>query len=120
MESVRSSGGAPAGLTAPSAPWRCSMHSETDWLTKTDGGEGVADAYKFFMRPDPDMRDFLGSIETVDDELTGRPMRTRRAKVAMLRGADASQEVTVYLDPLPHIRLEKAKPLQGWYQSLHN
>jgi DNA repair photolyase len=98
------------------------MHSETDWLTKTDGGEGVADAYKFFMRPDPDMRDFLGPIEKVEDPLTGREMRTRRARVAMIRNApeDQMRETVVYLDPLPHVRLEKAKPLQGWYQSLHN
>jgi DNA repair photolyase len=94
------------------------MHSETDWLTKTDGGEGIADAYKFFMRPDPDMRDFLGPIEKVEDPLTGREMRRRPAKVAMIRNApeDKMRETMVYLDPLPHIRLDKAKPLQGWYQ----
>jgi DNA repair photolyase len=92
------------------------MHSEMDWLTKTDGGESVAEAYRFFMRPDPDMRDFVGPIETRYDELTGREMRYRAAKVSMLRGAEATQEVEVFLDPLPHIRLPKAKPLQGWYQ----
>ena len=94
------------------------MHSETDWLTKTDGGEGVADAYKFFMRPDPDMRDFLGPIEKIEDPLTGKEMRVRPAKVAMIRNApeDKMRETLVYLDPLPHIRLDKAKPLQGWYQ----
>jgi DNA repair photolyase len=98
------------------------MHSETDWLTKADGGEGVSEAYKFFMRPDPDMRDFLGPIEVIQDELTGREMRTRRARVAMVRNApeDQMRETVVYLDPLPHVRLEKAKPLQGWYQSLQN
>lgn len=94
------------------------MHSETDWLTKTDGGEGVADAYKFFMRPDPDMRDFLGPIKKIEDPLTGKEMRVRPAKVAMIRNApeDKMRETLVYLDPLPHIRLDKAKPLQGWYQ----
>jgi DNA repair photolyase len=98
------------------------MHSEMEWLTKTDGGESVADAYRFFMRPDPDMRDFLGPIEKVEDPFTGKEMRTRRAKVAMIRNApeDSMKEMTIYLDPLPHIRLEKAKPLQGWYQSLTN
>lgn len=98
------------------------MHSETDWLDKADGGEGVKQTYDFFMRPDPNMRDFLGPIKTKWDELTGREMRQRTAKVAMVRGAkeENMREQTVFLDPVPHIRVESGKPLQGWYQSKVN
>lgn len=76
-------------------------------------------AYKYFMRVDPDMRDFLGPIETVDDAVTGKPLRQRWAKISMVRGAreENLKEVTVYLDPFPHIRTRDAKDLQGWYSS---
>jgi DNA repair photolyase len=81
----------------------------------------VADksSYQYFMRVDPDMRDFLGPIEAVDDALTGRRMRKRWAKIAMVRGArdENLKEVDVYLDPFPHIRIDNAKDLQGWYSS---
>jgi DNA repair photolyase len=79
------------------------------------------DVYKYFMRPDPDMRNFLGKIETEQDELTGTTARFRQARVAMMRGAEANKDVKVYLSfdgetMPPHIRIEKAKDLQGWYQ----
>lgn len=94
------------------------------WLSGgMDGADEPAkEAYKFYMRPDPDMRDFLGPVEEKEDPVTGKVMRSRRARIGMLRNAKDSQkkEMTVYLDPLPHIRLEKAKPLQGWYQSKFN
>jgi DNA repair photolyase len=94
------------------------------WLDKGMEGadEPAKEAYAYFMRPDPDMRDFLTGIETAEDPLTGKVMRSRVARVGMLRNAsdDQKREVRVYLDPLPHIRLDKAKPLQGWYQSKHN
>lgn len=87
-----------------------------EWLN-TDVSQ--KSSYKYFMRVDPDMRDFLGPIETVDDELTGRRLRRRWAKIAMIRGAkdENLREVTVYLDPFPHIRTDTAKELQGWYSS---
>src|SRR4051812_19436312 len=73
------------------------------------------------MRVDPDMRDFLGPIETVDDAVTGRKMRRRLSSIGMTRNPkpENMREVWIYLDPLPHIRLEHAKDLQGWYQSKH-
>ena len=77
-------------------------------------------AYKYFMRVDPNMREMLGPIEKSYDEVTGREMRSRLAKVTMLRGSKNFHETRVYLDPLPHIRQETAKPLQGWYQPKHN
>jgi DNA repair photolyase len=90
------------------------------WLRDgmTGADEEMKKTYQYFMRPDPDQREFLGKAEEVLDELTGKPMRVRRAKVGMVRGAkeENMQEVKVYLDPLPHVRLEKGKDLQGWYQ----
>ena len=94
------------------------------WLKRGLMGadEDMKEAYQYFMRPDPDMRDFVGPIEEGEDALTGRVMRSRLARVGMLRNADdsAKREVRVYLNPLPHIRLDRAKPLQGWYQSKFN
>lgn len=92
------------------------MQSEQDWM---DQEEGTREAYRYFMRTDPDMREFLGPIETKFDELTGREIRQRWAKIGMIRGAspDSMIERTVYLDPFPHIRQDKGKDLQGWYSS---
>ena len=94
------------------------MQSELDWLAQADGGETVKKAYDHFMTTDPDMREFLGPIETKWDDLTGRELRQRAGKVAMMRGASADNMVdkVIYLDPMPHIRIDNAKDLQGWYQ----
>jgi DNA repair photolyase len=42
-------------------------------------------------------------------------------KIGMVRNAadENRKEVQVFLYPFPHTRLEKAKPLQGWYKSKH-
>jgi DNA repair photolyase len=93
------------------------------WLQdELGGGETAQESYRYYMRVDPTMRDFLGPIETKDDALTGRPMRQRLARIGMVRNArpENMREVTVYLDPLPHIRVENPKDLQGWYQGKHN
>jgi hypothetical protein len=57
--------------------------------------------YQYFMRVDPAMRGFLGPIESVDDPLTGRTLKKRWAKVAMIRGAkdENLKTVDVYLEP---------------------
>lgn len=90
------------------------------WLRDgmTGADESMKEAYKYFMRPDPNQREFLGPVEKVEDPLTGKVMRVRSAKVGMVRGAKSEnmKEVKVYLDPLPHVRIEKGKDLQGWYQ----
>jgi DNA repair photolyase len=91
-----------------------------EWLGEVDGSENVKEAYNHFMSTDPAMREFLGPIETKWDELTGREMRQREGKVSMLRGSDKMISKTIFLDPMPHIRVDVAKSLQGWYQSLHN
>lgn len=93
------------------------MQSEMDYLNNITSSEETKKAYEFFMRTDPNQREFLGPIEKIDDPVTGRKMRIRDAKVGMVRGAKSEnmKQVKVYLDPLPHIRLEKGKDLQGWY-----
>lgn len=95
------------------------------WLNREDG-EDAQKAYQYFMRPDPDQRDFVGPAQEEQDALTGRLARFRMARVGMVRNApeDQMREVKVYLGfdgkpSLPHIRLDKAKDLQGWYQSKH-
>lgn len=96
------------------------------WLNQ-DTGEDAQEAYKFFMRPDPDQRDFVGPKQEEHDPLTGRVASFRMARVGMVRNApeDQMREVKVFLGfdgqpSLPHIRLEKGKDLQGWYQPKHN
>lgn len=96
------------------------------WLNDNTG-EAAQEAYRFFMRPDPDQRQFLGDIQEEADELTGKVARFRMAKIGMVRGAseESMKEVKVYLGfdgqlYLPHIRIDNAKPLQGWYQDKHN
>lgn len=71
------------------------------------------DKYKYFMRPEP--KDGMGPIEI--DEETGR--RFRYINVGMTRNAQPENKVRrkVILDPLPHVLIDKAKPLQGWYKS---
>jgi DNA repair photolyase len=91
------------------------------WLRDgLDGAdEAAVQAYQYYMRPDPAMRELLGEIEHIEDPVTGRQMRVRRgSKVSTLRGQKPENMTTtdVYLDPLPHIRLGKGKDLQGWYQ----
>jgi len=84
-------------------------------------------AYRYFMRPDPNQRKFLGPIEEEDDPLTGMRAKFRMAKVGMVRNAkdESMKEVKVYLafndvNYPPHVRIPNAKPLQGWYQDKHN
>lgn len=95
------------------------MQSEVDFLASADDDSPTRQAYEYFMRVDPEMRDILGPIEVVDDPVTGRQMKKREARIAMVRGAkeENMKPTTVWLDPFPHIRQEKGKDLQGWYSS---
>jgi len=72
------------------------------------------EGYKYFMRPEP--KEGLGPIQITYDELTDRDMRWRTGEIGMVRNAKEKKEVKIFLDPIPHIRLGKAKQLQGWYQ----
>jgi len=97
------------------------MQSETDWIGRIDEDEtnGAAERYQYFMRPEP--REDLGPIEEVEDEYLGKKTKVRSMAVGMVRNAkdENKKQVRVYLHPFPHIRLDKGKPLQGWYKSLH-
>lgn len=97
------------------------MQSEQDWaarILETDT-DAAAERYQYFMRKEP--REDLGPIRTIDDPYLGRT-KVRDVKIGMTRNAkeEDKDEVVAYLSPVPHIRIDKAKPLQGWYQSLHN
>lgn len=93
------------------------------WLAEgLDDTDEARQHYRYYMRTDPEMRDFLGPIITEHDELTGGMMRWRTTKIGMTRGAklENMKERRIYLDPLPHLRVENPKDLQGWYQGKHN
>jgi len=93
------------------------------WLAQgLDDEDDAREKYRYFMRVDPDMRDFLGPIEEREDALTGRVLRSRQSRIGMVRNPkpESMREVQVFLDPLPHIRIENPKDLQGWYQSKLN
>lgn len=94
------------------------MEQDAYWQDQEDARN---EAYQYFMRVDPGMREFLGPIETVDDPVTGRRMRQRAAKIGMVRNTkpENMRDTIVYLDPHPHIRQDSAKPLQGWYSPKH-
>lgn len=103
-----------------------SEHDSLAWL-QDETGESAQEAYRFFMRPDPNQREFLGPIEEEEDALTGTVAKFRMAKIGMVRNAkdEDKKEVKVYLgfngeSYMPHIRIPNAKPLQGWYQDKHN
>jgi hypothetical protein len=49
--------------------------------------DATREAYQYFMRTDPDMRDMLGPIETLDDPVTGRTVRSRWAKIVRRGGS---------------------------------
>jgi len=90
--------------------------NEQSWV---DQEESASKLYQYYMRTDPDMRDFLGPIEKEFDPLTGRELRSRIAKIGMVRGAkeENMKEVRVYLEPIPHIRIDNPQELRGWYSS---
>ena len=81
--------------------------------------EEMKEKYKYFMHPDPAQRKMMGPIHKEMDEVTGRVMRWREARIGMMRGAseESLKPMRVYLDPVPHVRVEGTKQLQGWYQN---
>jgi len=96
------------------------MQTEQDWIGRIDSDPGgAAERYQYFMRPEP--RENLGPIVEIEDEYLGK-VKTRQMRIGMIRNAkdENKKDVLVYLSPFPHIRIDNAKPLQGWYQSKHN
>jgi DNA repair photolyase len=97
------------------AAYRPEEHNPTAWLDSfEDETDQTKENYAYFMRPEP--RENLGPIIEVRDHLTGRVLRSRQVAIGMVRNATERKEVTAYLDPFPHIRIDKAKDLQGWYK----
>lgn len=97
------------------------MQSEMDWTQRIDDGEdhGAAERYAYFMRPEP--REDLGPIYEVDDPYLGPNAKCRDMTIGMVRNAkpEDKKRVVAFLHPFPHTRIDTAKPLQGWYKSLH-
>lgn len=98
------------------------MDQEQSWISvKTVGDDDntAATVYDYFMRPEP--REALGPIYEVDDPYLGPNTKVRNLKIGMVRNAkpEDRKEVVAYLFPYPHTRIDTAKPLQGWYKSLH-
>ncbi len=97
------------------------MDQERSWIeTKMVGDDDntAATNYEFFMRPEP--RENLGPIYEIDDPYLGRT-KARELRIGMVRNAsdENKKEVTAFLEPYPHTRVDMAKPLQGWYKGLH-
>jgi DNA repair photolyase len=96
------------------------------WLDGS-GEEEAQKLYQYYMRPDPDMRDFVSDRQEEEDPLTGTVATYRMARVANIRNAKDENKRTlkVYLGfdgkpSLPHIRLDTPHALQGWYQDAQN
>ena len=83
------------------------------WLNLNETSDETRKTYEYFMRPEP--KDIRSDIMV--EEATG--LRYRMMAVGMTRNAsdDNRTERKVYLDPIPHIQIEDAKQLQGWYKS---
>lgn len=97
------------------------MDQEQSWISIQEIGDddnAAATNYAYFMRPEP--FDDLGPIREIDDPYLGRT-KVRDMAVGMVRNAkeENKKHITAYLQPYPHTRIDTAKPLQGWYKSLH-
>lgn len=95
------------------------MNNETDWVGRTDESDVSAERYHYFMTKEP--REELGPIRVISDPYLG-VTKVRDVRIGMVRNAkdEDKKAVLAYLQPYPHMRIEKGKELQGWYQSLHN
>lgn len=97
------------------------MDQEQSWITTQTVGEDdntAATNYNYFMSKEP--RDDLGPIREINDPYLGKT-KVRDMTVGMVRNAkeENKKQVIAYLSPYPHTRIDTAKPLQGWYKSLH-
>ena len=95
------------------------MQGEEQWFNALDEENmPVTQKYEYMMRPEP--FEDLGPIEEIEDEWLGK-CKTRTMSVGMVRNAKSEDKksVQVYLKPYPHLRINTAKPLQGWYKAVH-
>lgn len=89
-------------------------------MSGQDAEESSAkERYEYFTRPEP--RENMSDIYYEDDPYLGKA-KCRDLKIGMVRNAsDENRKVVkAYLEPFPHIRIDDAKQLQGWYQSKDN
>lgn len=96
------------------------MQDEQTWMGSQSADESAAkERYDYFTRPEP--RENMSDIYYEDDEFLG-VAKCRDVRIGMVRNAkeDDKKVIKAYLEPFPHIRIDTAKPLQGWYQSLVN
>lgn len=98
------------------------MHTEQEWLDRADAEDehGAAERYQYFMRPEP--KEDLGPIYEVNDPYLGPNTKVREMTIGMVRNAkpENKKSILAFLQPFPHTRIDTAKPLQGWYQSMVN
>lgn len=93
---------------------------QDSFMQQQSSDESMAkERYEYFLRPEP--RENMSAIRLVDDLWLGKQAKVRDVKIGMTRNAkeENKQVVTAYLEPFPHTRIDTAKPLQGWYKSLH-
>lgn len=96
------------------------MQDEATWMSTQSAEESDAkERYEYFTRPEP--RENMSDIYYEEDEYLGTA-KCRDINVGMVRNAAPENRklVKAYLEPFPHIRIDSAKPLQGWYQSMVN
>lgn len=99
-------------LALPGDPTAVPEADLLDMGNEEDDKAGTTrERYKYFMRPEP--LEGLGPIQVEFDEFLQREIRWRNIDIGMMRNAKEKVARKVYLDPEPHIRLEKAKDLQG-------
>lgn len=83
------------------------------WIALDETSEETKKAYSYFMRPEP--QDIRSEIMT--DDVTGQRYRLMAVGPVRNMAKDTRPVHKVYLDPLPHLRIADAKPLQGWYKA---
>lgn len=96
------------------------MQDEQTWMSQQTADESAAkERYEYFTRPEP--RENMSAIYYEPDEYLGTA-KCRDVRIGMVRNAaeENKQTLKAYLEPFPHIRIDSAKPLQGWYQSKVN
>jgi DNA repair photolyase len=94
------------------------MDQEATWVAD-DSNNMASVNYQYFMSKEP--REELGPIREINDPYLGKT-KVRDLRIGMTRNAkeENKRDVTAFLSPYPHTRIDNAKPLQGWYQSLYN
>lgn len=75
----------------------------------------AVDPYEYFLRNEPR----LNKTPTTIDPETGWRMTTRDIGMTRNATADNKNEMVVFLDPVPHVRLDQNIPMRGWYKGKH-